>query len=638
MPSIVPGPSRVPVSFNEWNREDVVEKVNTNDKSSQVNPSTQDEKALAALHWALTREGDSEYAEPHSSLDNYLKSRRPRGEQSGKPLGRLGVCFKNVTTWAARNDHLDKKTFGDALWRTMTFQDIYEWTIKRWVQPMKMEDGRPLIRDFSGVVRSGEILLYVFDFPPLIVVDLYANLFSRVLGRPGAGCSTLLKTLANHHSSYLGVTGSIDYSGLSPEEVSKHYGGEVAYIPEEDVHHPTLTVRQTIEFALESKTPKKFRDRIPEMRDIYGRVFGISHVMDTLVGNEYIRGISGGERKRISIIESLCADPAVVSWDNSTRGLDAAAAVDYFRSLRIMTDTCGKATIVTVYQASDAVYNLADKVLIMEEGRMLYQGPANMAKRYFEDLGYECQPGQTIADFLTSITWPDKRVFRNGWEARAPKGAAELEKAFQQSEAHKHIRRDIQNYEAELGRAESEDGSVVKPDDTILEDFKTFARSKKSRFVSNKSPYNTSFTKQILLCTRRHWWQLKGYPAPLYMKFATIVICALLLGSMFYNMPVNIAGAFTRGGFMFYSVALIVWVQMAEIEDAVQGREILSRQKRFAFVRPSAVSLARVLFDLVIVLILNILYCTIAYFMAGLKMEVSITPFKFGDYSGLVAN
>lgn len=160
-PSTIPGPSRAPASFNEWDREDVAEEANINDEYSHVSPSTQDEKALAALHWTLTREGDSEYAEPHSSLDRYFRDRRPRGERSGKPLGRLGVCFKNVTTWAERAQHLDTKTLGHAVWRTMTFQDIYEWTIKRWVQPKKMEDGRRLIRDFSGVVRSGEILLFV---------------------------------------------------------------------------------------------------------------------------------------------------------------------------------------------------------------------------------------------------------------------------------------------------------------------------------------------------------------------------------------------------------------------------------------------------------------------------------------------
>lgn len=418
------------------------------------------------------------------------------------------------------------------------------------------------------------------------------------------------------------MTGSIDYSGLAPKEISKHYCGEVAYIPEDDVHNPTLTVRQTIEFALESRTPKRFQNRIPEMMNIYGRVFGISHIMDTLVGNEYIRGVSGGERKRISIIESLAADPAVVSWDNSTRGLDAAAAVDYFRSLRIMTDTCGKATIVTVYQASDAIIGLSDKILIIDEGRMLYQGPANEARRYFEDLGYACQPGQTIADFLTGITSPDKRVFREGWEARAPKGAAALEKCFREGQAFRRVEQDILEYEAELGYCESEDGSIPNKDNDVVGNFKEFTESKKSRFVSKKSPYNTSLAKQILLCIRRQWWQLKGYPIPLYMKLITTVVSALLIGSMFYDMPASTTGAFTRGGFIFYSVILLVWIQLAEVEDTISGREIIGRQKNFAFVRPSAVGLARVMFDFVVALLLTLVYCIIAYFMAGLKMEV----------------
>ncbi|RHZ52917.1 putative C6 transcription factor [Aspergillus thermomutatus] len=186
------------------------------------------------------------------------------------------------------------------------------------------------------------------------------------------------------------VTGNIDYSGMTLEDVRKYYRGEVIYVPEDDVHFPTLNVQQTLEFALQSKTPKRYQERIPRYLEIYGRVFGMSHTMKTLVGNEYIRGVSGGERKRISIIESLATDSSVMCWDNSTRGLDASSALDYVRSLRIMTDTCGKATLLTLYQASDAIFDLVDKVLLIDEGRMLYQGPAYEAKGYFENLGYQC--------------------------------------------------------------------------------------------------------------------------------------------------------------------------------------------------------------------------------------------------------
>lgn len=423
----------------------------------------------------------------------------------------------------------------------------------------------------------------------------------------------------------MGVTGSIDYSGLSSEELKKHFRGQVAYVPEDDVHFPTMNVRQTLEFALQCKTPKRYRDRIPRYLDIYGRVFGMSHTMDTLVGNEYIRGVSGGERKRISIIESLATDSCVTCWDNSTRGLDASSALDYARSLRIMTDTAGKATLLTLYQASDAIYDLVDKVLLIDEGRMLFQGPARDAKRYFEDLGYECGQMQTISDFLTSITVPERRRFRPGWAARAPKGPIELEEAFRNSQAFAKIQQDISAYEAQrFARKDSQITLTNQSDCGSLEDFKNLVQTDKSRFVSAKSPYTISLFRQVALCTKRQFWQLKGHPQPLYIKLISAVVYGLLIGSMFYNQPQTTDGMYSRGGMLFYSSILLAWLQMSELEDAMQGRDIISRQKKFAFVRPSAVCLARVVSDVVISLLITALYMIVVYFLAGLKTNVRL--------------
>lgn len=91
---------------------------------------------------------------------------------------------------------------------------------------------------------------------------------------------------------------------------------------------------------------------------------------------------------------------------------------------------------------------------------------------------------------------------------------------------------------------------------------------------------------------------------------------------MFYDQPRTTDGAFSRGGFLFYSAILLGWIQLAELEEAVQGRNIISRQKRFAFVAPSAVSIARVFIDFVVVFIQTILYSTIAYFLAGMQFTV----------------
>ncbi|KAL2855567.1 ABC-2 type transporter-domain-containing protein [Aspergillus pseudodeflectus] len=565
--------------------------------SPQVHLSYEDEDAIAEIHRTLTSSKAYDYSEPHSSFDKFLEAEL----QAGRKKPNLGVCFQSLSTWGAGGEHANVKTLGTALWRTLTFQDVYEWTIKPWLSKPEPQSGRQLIRDFTGVVRGGEIML--------------------ILGRPGAGCSTFLRTVAGHHSSFLGVTGSIDYSGLSLEEVKKHYRGEVVYVPEDDVHFPTLNVRQTLEFALQSKTPRRYHDKIPQYLEIYGRVFGMSHTMDTLVGNEYIRGVSGGERKRISIIESLATGSSVTCWDNSSRGLDATTALDYARSLRIMTDTCGKATLMTLYQASDAIYDLVDKVLLIDEGRMLFQGAAHEAKAYFEDLGYECGKMQTTSDFLTSITVPERRKFRPGWEHRAPKGPIELEEAFRKSSAFRRIEKQVETYDNQGFGGKSGAPSQADTDYGSLEEFKQAFQSNKSRFVSPKSSYTISFPRQVVLSAKRQIWQIKGHMAPLYIKLISCVVYGLLVGSMFYDQPQTTDGMYSRGGVLFYSSILLAWLQMSELEDAMQGRDILSRQKKFAFVRPSAVCLARVIADILVATVLTFLYLIVVYFLAGLKAD-----------------
>ncbi|KAL2869426.1 putative ABC multidrug transporter [Aspergillus lucknowensis] len=564
--------------------------------SPQVQLTHEDEDAIAEIHRTLTKPSH-DYSEPHSSFDKFLEAEL----QAGRKKPNLGVCFQSLSTWGAGEEHANVKTLGTALLRTLTFQDVYEWTIKTLISNPEPRSERQLIRDFTGVVRSGEIML--------------------VLGRPGAGCSTFLRTIAGHHSSFLSVTGSIDYSGLSLGEVKKHYRGQVAYVPEDDVHFPTLNVRQTLEFALQSKTPKRYHDKIPRYLEIYGRVFGMSHTMDTLVGNEYIRGVSGGERKRISIIESLATDSSVMCWDNSTRGLDASSALDYARSLRIMTDTCGKATLMTLYQASDAIYDLVDKVLLIDEGRMLYQGPAHEAKAYFEHMGYECGKMQTVSDFLTSITVPERRRFRPGWEHRAPRGPIELEEAFRESSAFRKIEEQVETYDEQGFGGKSRVQSQADTDYGSLEEFKKAFQADKSRFVSSKSPYTISLPRQVVLCAKRQIWQIKGHMAPLYIKLISSVVYGLLVGSMFYDQPQTTDGMYSRGGVIFYSSILLAWLQMSELEDAMQGRDILSRQKKFAFVRPSAVCLARVIADILISAFLTFLYLVVVYFLSGLKSD-----------------
>src|SRR6478609_9355746 len=97
-----------------------------------------------------------------------------------------------------------------------------------------------ILDNLTGCCRDGEMLL--------------------VLGRPGAGCSSFLKVIANLRESYTHIGGEVNYGGIDPETFAKRYRGQVCYNEEEDQHYPTLTTKQTLQFALRTKTPGK---RVP---------------------------------------------------------------------------------------------------------------------------------------------------------------------------------------------------------------------------------------------------------------------------------------------------------------------------------------------------------------------------------------
>lgn len=131
------------------------------DHSPRVHLSLADGEAIADIHHLLTtkslEEPRPEYPEPHSSFDKFLEAE----VQAGKKRSNLGVSFKSLTTWGGGETQVNVKTLASAFWRTLTLQDIYEWTIKPCITDKKPQNGRPLLRDLSGVVRSGEMMLYV---------------------------------------------------------------------------------------------------------------------------------------------------------------------------------------------------------------------------------------------------------------------------------------------------------------------------------------------------------------------------------------------------------------------------------------------------------------------------------------------
>ncbi|KAK8217419.1 ATP-binding cassette transporter snq2 [Zalaria obscura] len=526
-------------------------------------------------------------------LDAFMKEGHFEKRHEGKSAKKVGVVYKNLTVKGVGSSATFVKTLPDAILGTFG-PDLYR-LVSRFVPILKFKSGptRTLINDFTGCVRDGEMLL--------------------VLGKPGSGCSTFLKAIANNRESYAQVTGDVSYGGIPADKQKKMYRGEVNYNPEDDVHFATLNVWQTFMFALKTKTKKKAMQDIPVIANALMKMFGISHTKYTLVGDEYTRGVSGGERKRVSIAETLASKSTVVCWDNSTRGLDASTALDYAKSLRIMTDISNRTTLVTLYQAGEGIYELMDKVLVIDEGRCVFQGPAKEARQYFVDLGYHAPDRQTTADFLTAVTDPIERQFREGCEASTPKGSVALERAFRESPFYTRLLQDIETYEQHLEQTNHSDAKQ----------FEEAVQEGKSKLVRKKSPYTVSFVRQVMACTQREFWLLFGDSTTLWTKVFIIISNGLIVGSLFYGQPMNTEGAFSRGGSLFFSILFLGWLQLTELMKAVSGRSVVARHKDYAFYRPSAVSAARVVADFPVILVQVCIFAVIMYFMTNLDVDVS---------------
>ena len=534
------------------------------------------------------------------ALDDFMREGHFEKRVDGHSAKRIGVVYKGLTVRGTGSTATFVKTLPDAILGTFG-PDLYR-ILSQFLPFLRFGKGatRNLINDFTGVVRDGEMML--------------------VLGRPGAGCSTFLKAVANDRQHFAEVAGDVSYGGIPADKQKKLYRGEVNYNPEDDVHMADLNVWQTFIFALLNKTKKRERSEVNTIANALMRMFGISHTKYTKVGNEYVRGVSGGERKRVSIAETLATKSSVLCWDNSTRGLDASTALDYAKSLRIMTDVSNKATITTLYQAGEGIYEQMDKVLVVDAGRCIFQGPANDARQYFIDLGFYCPERQTTADFLTACTDPNERRFRAGYEHRCPRSAEELEAAFRNSSSYQKVLRDVESYEKEL--QETNYARAQEFEQAVQQD-------KSHRTVSKKSPYTISFPRQVLACVRREFWLIWGDKTTLYTKAFIIISNGLIISSLFYGESLDSSGAFSRGGALFFGILFLGWLQLTELMKAISGRNVVARQHEYALYRPSAVTIARVLVDFPVILPQVLVFAIIMYFMSGLDVDVS----KFWIYT-----
>ncbi|PBP23756.1 ABC-transporter [Diplocarpon rosae] len=509
-------------------------------------------------------------------------------DQNNVVQRRAGIVWKNLQVCGSGSAINLQKNVGSLFLAPLRFGEFFA------PGPEKT-----ILKEFEGCLKTGEMLV--------------------VLGRPGSGCSTLLKSLMGELTG-LDMKGQseVHYNGIPQKQMVKQFKGEIVYNQEVDKHFPHLTVGETLEFAARVRTPQqRLVDGLSRetwakhMAQVVMATFGLSHTYHTKVGNDFVRGVSGGERKRVSIAEMALAGSPIAAWDNSTRGLDAATALEFTRSLRMSSNLSGACHLVAIYQASQAIYDEFDKAVVLYEGRQIYFGPADEAKSYFVAMGWECPPRQTTGDFLTSVTNPAERTARKGMEKQVPRTPDEFEQYWLASTQRQALQQETREHEAEFSGEQT------------LDAFTASRRGMQAKHVRPESPYTISIPMQIRYCTQRAYQRLWNDRTSTITTIIGQIAMALIIGSIFYGTRSDTASFFQKGGVLFFAVVLNALISISEVNTLYSQRPIVEKQASYAFYHPFTEAMAGVVADIPVKFLIATCFNIILYFLADLRREPS---------------
>ncbi|KAM0647794.1 hypothetical protein ACHAO3_007418 [Verticillium nonalfalfae] len=440
-----------------------------------------------------------------------------RGCGDGVPPRTTGIAFRDLSVYGFGTATDYQKTVGNLALEGVT-------VFKKLLLQQKQQR-IDILHNLEGVVHNGEML--------------------AVLGPPGSGCSTLLRTIAGDtHGFHVSDDTTINYQGIRAEQMKTAFRGEAIYTAEVDAHFPHMTVGDTLYFAALARCPKTIPDGVSRseyaehLREVTMAMFGISHTKNTRVGDDFIRGVSGGERKRVTISEAALSHSPLQCWDNSTRGLDSANALEFCKTLRTQADILGSTACVAIYQASqDAPDEFAD--------------------------------------------------------------------AWRQSEHRLRLVNEIDNY--------------LDQHPFNGKHYNSFLASRRSDQATSQresSPFTLSYWQQVKLTLWRSWVLLKSDPSMTLTMLVTNIFMALVMSSIFYNMPNDSSSISRRGTLMFFIVLTNAFGGMLEIMTLYAKRPIVEKHNRYALYHPSAEALAAMIVDLPYKTVNSILTNLAIYFMS----------------------
>ncbi|KAL9659351.1 hypothetical protein QQ045_024157 [Rhodiola kirilowii] len=352
-----------------------------------------------------------------------------------------------------------------------------------------------------------------------------------IMGPSGSGKSSLLDALSGRLSSNLIMSGDILLNG---KKRRLDYGG-VAYVTQEDTLLGTLTVRETLTYSANLRfPPTKTKQGINSIVEATIIEMGLQDCADCLIGNWHLRGISGGEKKRLSIALETLARPSLLFLDEPTSGLDSASAFFVVQTLKRIARS-GRTVISSIHQPSNEVFALFDDLFLLSGGETVYFGEASSAEEFFEWAGYPCPSGQNPSDHFLQCINSDFDAVANTLSS-SPETCPE-----------QHV--------DTLCSMPTADIKAILAEKYKYSSFRAKAEARKQEILSMKglttkkgNGSKATWLKQLTTLTKRSIVNMSRDLGYYWLRIVVYIILSLAVGTIFFDIGTGYMAIFGRAG------------------------------------------------------------------------------------------
>ncbi|XVF67237.1 hypothetical protein PTKIN_Ptkin10aG0104400 [Pterospermum kingtungense] len=446
----------------------------------------------------------------------------------------------------------------------LTWEDL-------WVTvPGGKNGGRSILESLTGYARPGELL--------------------AIMGPSGCGKSTLLDTLAGRLDPNTRQAGHILING---RKQTLAYGTS-AYVTQDDALIATLTVREAVYYSAQLQLPDTMsKSEKKERAETTIREMGLQDVMDTRIGGWGAKGLSGGQKRRVSICIEILTRPKLLFLDEPTSGLDSAASFYVMRRIASLNqrDGIGRTIIASIHQPSSEVFQLFHNLCLLSAGKTVYFGPVSAVNEFFDLNGFPCPSLQNPSDhFLKTINKDFEKDIELGFANGLPtEGAINiLVKSYKSSHVYQHVQKEI--------------GHICKQDGGILE----------------KNKRNANFFTQCHVLTRRSFINMYRDLGYYWLRLGIYIGLSVVIAFLFSNIGMSYGSIQARGSLIMFVASYLTFMAIGGFPSFVEEMKVFERERLNGHYGVSAFVFGNTFSALPFLVIIALIPGAITYFIPGL--------------------